>query len=789
MFLASCSYTPLLKKEEFLLHKQTIKGNKHIAKDELSPLYQQLPNRRIAALGTKAYLYFYLIGRESFDTAKVNKEILQTQQKYELKLAKETDSLKKDAISKKLNNKLKKLYTKRTSGNYVMRVMGEPPSLYDTNLVSATKEQFMSYYFTRGYLSASVTYTSDTVGKNVSVVYNIEEEAPLRITNISYEIADSTIKNIYESDSLNSYLKEGMVYNESIFNQERERTFKLLRDHGYYFFTKNFIYIDVDTTGHKNEAHLFYVIRNPDEGKHKQFFIKDVVITIDKGKNYTSREYNYDNKKYLMHHRRYSRKILSSKIPIGKGTQYSATNTQKAQNRLSQLQMFKFVNITYQKENDSLIALINTSSLPRYQITDEFGVNTNVSRQIPGPYGSVTFSNRNTFRGCEMLDFSVSAGVEGQISIIDVNKFIRTTEINGNAGITFPQLLFPGGLKSYLDYNPRTRFSLSYVSSYRPDYDRTEVRGIMNYQLQTSMTSRLIIAPMEFNLINAAIKDSMFEKQLEGFMQAGSNIINNFRKSLVTNTSITYINNTNNPLINKKSHFLKVSAELGGLIPTIVASLSNESITQSNKLFGLPYYKFWKLGFDYRYYKPILLKSTLAMRISSNIVSTLNDNGNGIPYIKYLYAGGINSIRAWRTRRLGPGGYVVKNSDGTFSYKIEQPGEFNIESSIEGRFKIYKFFGIGIFADAGNVWTLKDEPNRPDGQFKLDRFYNQIALGTGIGLRLDFSFFVFRIDASVKTFDPAREPGDKFRLFKLTGRELLGENDQTVYSFGIGYPF
>ncbi len=835
-----CSYAPLLKAREYLLHSQTIKGNKSIPKEELVPLYQQLPNRRFAALGTKTYLHLYLIGRESFDSARVGAEIRKTKVRFQQRLDEHkidtskifalkeklkndtllllesdtsksrkvnalveqsnknineilADTNKRARIRRRFSKRLKTLETKKREGNYMMRVMGEPPALYDTNLVNDTKEQFISYYASKGYLFTKVTHEADTTVKNVSVTYRIEENPPLIIKNILYEIEDSVMRRLYLADSVHSFLKKGMVYNEEVFNRERERTFKLLRDHGYYFFAKNYIFIDIDTTGLKNEAMLYYIIKNPEGLKHKQYVVKDIVINIDKGRPKAKQspdEYLYNDKRYNMYYKRYSRKILNSKIPIKKGQLYSAYNTQRAQNRLSQLQMFKFVNISYALINDSLVASINTSSLPKYQINDEFGVNTNVNRQIPGPYGSITFSNRNTFRGCEILDLSFSAGIEGQISSLYEDKFIRTTEINGNAGITFPLLVLPGRFRySYLDFNPKTRFSLSYVSSYRPDYDRTQVIGTMNYQLQLSPHARFIVAPLELNLINATIKDTNFANQLDTLLSGGSNIINNFKKSLVTNMSVSYINNNNNPLSNKKSHFFKAYAELGGLTPSLIAGLSNGNITQKDELFDLPYYKYWKCGVDYRYYQPILRKSTLAVRLSSSVVSSFGDNGNGIPYLKYLYAGGVNDIRAWHMRRLGPGSYVVKNQDGTFSYRREQPGEFNIVSSLEGRFKIYKFFGIGLFADIGNVWTIKNDDKRLDSQFRLDSFYKQIAVGTGIGLRLDFSFFVFRIDASYKTYDPARPESERFRYPHFTFNDLKAKYNQTVYSFGIGYPF
>lgn len=168
--------------------------------------------------------------------------------------------------------------------------------------------------------------------------------------------------------------------------------------------------------------------------------------------------------------------------------------------------------------------------------------------------------------------------------------------------------------------------------------------------------------------------------------------------------------------------------------------MTNNKLTTQSTLLGIPYYNYYKLTADYRIYKPIYRKSTLAFRIFAGYVGNYFNNPNGTPYIKFLYSGGLNSNRAWAYKRLGPGASVRTNPDGSFNYQYERPGVISLESNLEGRFKIWKWIGVAAFVDAGNVWLSKPDTNFVDGEFEVNKFYKQIAVGSGIGLRFDFSF-------------------------------------------------
>ena len=165
-------------------------------------------------------------------------------------------------------------------------------------------------------------------------------------------------------------------------------------------------------------------------------------------------------------------------------------------------------------------------------------------------------------------------------------------------------------------------------------------------------------------------------------------------------------------------------------------------------------------------------------------------SGGVLPYEKYFFAGGSTSIRAWQPRRLGPGSFTPEtNEDGTFDYRFEQPGEILFEAMFEYRRKLFGYFDGAIFVDAGNTWTFAEDPSREGAEFKADRFYKEIAIGTGIGLRMDFEFLVLRLDMGIKAYDPARPVNERFILDKLSLKNPLGESGQQVFNIGIGYPF
>jgi outer membrane protein assembly factor BamA len=204
---------------------------------------------------------------------------------------------------------------------------------------------------------------------------------------------------------------------------------------------------------------------------------------------------------------------------------------------------------------------------------------------------------------------------------------------------------------------------------------------------------------------------------------------------------------------------------------------------------SLAYFQFLKFQADFRRYMPLTPRQTFAYRLNLGLAKPYGVSNGVLPYEKYFFAGGSTSIRAWQPRRLGPGSYAPnRNEDGSFDYRFEQPGEILLEGMFELRSKIYGYFDGVFFVDLGNSWTFSPDPTRPGANFQFDKFYKDLAVGTGKGLRMDFGFLILRLDMGVKAVDPARASGERFILGNFFSR-FLGEKGQTVFNVGIGYPF
>ncbi|HEY8402647.1 MAG TPA: BamA/TamA family outer membrane protein, partial [Cytophagaceae bacterium] len=273
----------------------------------------------------------------------------------------------------------------------------------------------------------------------------------------------------------------------------------------------------------------------------------------------------------------------------------------------------------------------------------------------------------------------------------------------------------------------------------------------------------------DINLINTANISDTFQVFLEALQQQGNNIITSFRSSYVSDIFANYIYTDFDPSVVKKAKYKRYYLESGG---TLFNFLSVDSI------FGLQTFSYLKANTDYRYYFPVNRRSTLAFRINLGAAYPLSISTT-LPYEKYFFAGGTNSVRAWQPRRLGPGSYAPLDEEGEINYRFERPGELLLESSLEYRFPIIGFFEGATFIDLGNVWMLTKDNSRPGAEFKPSGFLSEIAVGTGVGLRLNLSFLVLRLDLGIKAYDPALK---SFAPFNKILKDI-------VLNIGIGYPF
>ena len=455
---------------------------------------------------------------------------------------------------------------------------------------------------------------------------------------------------------------------------------------------------------------------------------------------------------------------------------------------MGQLDVFKFVNIVYQKDtiNNNLIANIYANSSKKYMISDELGFS--VSQGLPGPFGSITFTDRNVFNRCEIFEIGIRGGIEGVASASDPGNIYSSQEVGANISLTFPRLLMLMNLNSlFINNNPKTRFTTSYNFIFRPEYSRSNLRLAMTYHLMKGNFRQYTISFIDINYLRTYTITDYFQNYLNTLRDSlGNTLYTSFQNSLNPNINASYTFNDFIPGINSRASFFRLYAESGGTTLNALDEKQTERLKQVLDVNSA--FIYYKVNLDMRGYFPMGKRSTFATRLNIGIANPYGAN-KSMPYEKFFFTGGTNSNRAWLPRRLGPGSYNIGFEDGgnTPNYTFEQPGLFLLEINEEFRFKIIKFLDGAIFVDAGNVWELRSEDQRKN--IKIDS-YKEIAVGGGVGLRLDFSFLIFRVDVATKLWNPVfPNLEDRFVAKNITWKNPLGSANQTLLNIAIGYPF
>lgn len=783
--LSGCVGTQYLKEGEKILYNQKIKGVEQLNKEKLSDFFRQEPNRRLPIIPIAPYVGFYQFGLQRYDTAAIHQKIEKVQQKYNRKIVRHEGKEKKIIrIQSKLEKKTTKLNRKLQEGNLWMR-WGEPLAIYDDPLAQASRDQLNQYLYTKGFFNGNVTYDTTVRHDLVTVTYYVNEGQPYTVDTLSYVSSDTAILQLIKKYPEQRLLQKGDNYDQEAITAERNRIDELLKNNGYFDFSRQYISIRVDSTLGKQEVGIKILIRAPENrSTHKVFAVDSVIFTADANIQGMSGERQvsaFDSITYRYYKRNFSRKILNRRMFIRPGALYSKQNTLETQRQLSNLDVFKFINVNYDTTGGQMIANVYTSPLKKFQTSTEAGLN--VSQGFPGPFVNASLKARNPFGGLEILELSVRAGIEGVPPVTEQRSVFKSTDIGGNLSLTFPQFLFPFSGKLRLgELNPKSRFQVGLNFVDRPEYRRENFKTSFGYSWQRAQKVIYNLTIADINYIDSKIQSEDFAQRLEELEQAGNlSLPRAFDPSFVTSTIFNIILNFNNyGSGNQKASYLKGYAENGGLLYNFFGTEILDSL-------NLAYFKFVKLNTDYRQYVPLSRNTTFAYRFNLGVAIPYG-NTVGLPYEKFFFAGGSNSIRAWPPRRLGPGSFTPPNTDseGYINYEVEQPGEILLETSVEIRRNIFGVIDGAVFLDAGNIWLIEEESARPGGDFDLNRFYKEIALGTGMGLRLDFSYLIARFDFGLKLYDPARIEGQRWIGQQFTVGEEL---QHFTFNIGIGYPF
>ncbi|WP_208408287.1 translocation and assembly module lipoprotein TamL [Dyadobacter arcticus] len=800
--LLSCAPKSSSPAKSYFLGTSSIKGNHMINDSELDGLIPQKPNRRLLGLPFFPYVGLYRFGELFYNREEKQRKVIEVTQNYQNESRiHENNARKLEKIQRRYAKKLEKAQIRAEQGNFWMRVLGEAPVYYRLSEVTQNVEKMQKYLFNNGFFEAKVGFKPDTIFNRIRVNYLVTENRPTILREVDYQVKNYFADSIIDANSKNALLVGKKRYDGDSFEEERVRIETLLRNEGYMGFSRqNISYLVNDTiTNVKTDSNfksvdvkvnvdmgavnkpVRYVINSvhfevlPPAGIPDSLFRKDTVT--------------YQRIKYAFSDKRFSTKILDSKIQVRPGEFYSQKKERDTQQQLSLTDQFDFVNYSYTLDSTGrgINSYFKVIPLKKYQISTDVGLNVIQLQGTPGPFANLSYKIRNVFNGLENFEANLRGGIELVPGFLGNQQIYRSEEIGLNTSLFFPRLLTPANLlqKQSASFNPRTQVGLGYNYVNRPEYTRTNVKVAMTYSWQPTNTTLFNLSLVDLNILNTQNIRPDFKSLLDTLYLQGNNLINSFQKSFVSDINFNFVYNTN-PLVGppKNARYFRVALESGGTTLNVLPK--QEDLIK--EVFGdLQFYKYLRWNADYRRYWPIGKKSAFIARVNTGAIYSYGDS-KVPPYEKYFFAGGSNSLRAWLPRRLGPGSSPPRLTSNNLS--IESPGEFLLEGNLEWRGYLAKFFGdinYALFIDAGNVWNLNSTATESQ-KFEANSFLREIAVGTGFGIRYDLSFFILRFDFGIKVYDPAlqRFVLDELqfnKLFKRTQSNFLNVN------LGVGYPF
>ena len=703
-------------------------------------------------------------------------------------------------------------------GEWLMEV-GEAPVIYDSLLARNSSKQISLFLASKGYFYNSVHDTVTLKGKKAKVSYAIKVGKPYKNRKITYEIEDRFVGYFVLSDTSNSLLKPGQNYDVDKMQKERDRITRMLNNNGYYFFSKEFIYFKVDSSLNSQLLDITIGVKNnitalpefPDslvEAPHQKYFISNVVIDAEFDshiKTHVVKDTLVYNGYTILYKRKlkFRPSILTKSTFITKGSIYQLSNSEDTYKRLSQLKAFRFVNVQFFKtpgRPDSLVCNIQLSPILKQSLTAETE-GTNRGGNL-GVAGSLVYQNKNVLRGAEILEARLRGGLEvqrpltqqGGNSNIGLKQGIpfNTFEFGPEVNLYIPRFLLPFNVNESKSSNPKTIITTAYNYQHRQEYTRIVNKITFGYSWKESATKTHLINPVEVSLVGLPYIEHVFDS----IINRSNNVIikNAYSPHLVTDTRYSFVYNDQGLIKSSVNHYFRFNFETSGNILRAYYNLTGaekdkKDYPGSYKTFNIPFSQYLRADVDFRYYKKLAEHHQVAIRAAGGVGKTL-ENLHSLPFEKSFYSGGANGIRAWQIRSLGPGDYTGK-------FNFDQIGDMQLEGNIEYRFKLFKQLNGALFVDAGNIWQLKPTQDFPGGNFEATRFYKEIAIGGGIGARLDFSFFIIRLDLGVKMRDPQFIESERWVIGHYYDNKWRGnyfEKHGSDYSFlnfnlGIGYPF
>lgn len=707
-----------------------------------------------------------------------------------------------------------------TKGRYKtkkIRNVGEPPHLLDSAMVDLSANQIRRFLFTKGYFNAKVSPEITVNKKRAHINFNVDEGNAYQIRNIERKFEDGDAKWLFDRDILpKTKVKPNTQYDAAKLLEEREKLYVVMRNNGYYDYLRQYMRVGIDSTLSGNLIDLKINVENPSDSTiHKKYQIDSVYMTI---RNYgamskkPARRITDSAKRLLFvdETNSFRWKPLERYMYLRSGNYYSLAEENKSYDRLYEMNGFRSVKVQFVKKDSNKLD-VHYDFVPRPRMGNQIEGEYTFSSGMSGFNIGNTFSQRNIFGGSEQLEVKLRYGVLFDPRLAGgLSSKIFNNDFQAGVNLVIPRLMVPFHINPGGKFGlPKTTYSMTLQLF---DQDRTYSNRYfitsLNYSWYETENKYHSFTPIVLEYRDGRL-DSNFRKNLE---QEGYQLYvrSNDRQYFGLGTQYTFILNGKKLTSKEDFQYFRGTVDVSGNVLDLISSIAKlpANADGEKKIFGVPFLQYAKTEFDYRLYRNFGGNRQFVFRFNPGIAIPYGNNSKLLIFEKSFYSGGMNGIRAWQARTLGPGAYNRQNLSEDLRLNLrnlDQLGEIKLEANAEYRFRILNnFLGAKMngatFVDMGNVWRLKkDDDLNPGGEFKFNKFLGQVAIGTGFGLRFDSDYFVIRLDAGLKVKDPQFSGSNQWVIKNFfDSKEFKEQYYQThkpdrynfiQYNFGIGMPF
>ncbi len=686
--------------------------------------------------------------------------------------------------------------------HWLRTTVGEPPVLFSQVDLDYNADILQNYAENKGYYKARTSADSVSKNRRAKALYTVRPGKQYTIHKVIFpDSAGTALDSTINRMKRRSLLRKGDPYDLGVIKQERERIDQRLKNKGYFYFNPDYILVKVDSTVGHYQVDLRVTVKPETPEKAKQVYtINNITIypnysikNEQDSLHYPPGSVSYYKGFKIIDSAHTFRPIIYDRtLFFKKGDIYSRRDHNLSLNRLVNLGTFKFVKNEFSPSDsvkNALDVYYYFTPLPKKSLRYEILGKTN-SANYNGSEININWMHRNAFKGAEQFTATAFGGLEVQVS--GQNKGYNIYRIGGETSLVWPRFISPIHIADSSAYVPHTKLLLSYEYQKRIRlYALNSFRAQFGYQWKDNIRTEHQLYVGDINYVNPANVTDEYMAQVNGIpdsIPANPALGRVIQQQLIFGPTYSYT--FTNTMQKRKKHtfYYKGSLDLAGNLTGLILGADAKG-GDPKKILNVQFSQYIKMEHDFRHYLRLGEGSQLASRVNVGIGMPWG-NSTALPYVRQFFIGGTNSIRAFRARSIGPGSYDYRAQPeyDPNSFLPDQSGDIKLELNTEYRAQLYRFIHGAVFADAGNIWLWNKDTSRPGAEFS-GKFLNQLAVGTGAGLRLDLDFLVLRLDVAFPVRKPWLPEGNRWVFDEIDFGSRNWRRENIVYNLAIGYPF